>query len=47
MDQMKNQEITIVMGVLNAKVDNGRENNVVGPFGLCERNDRGDRCVGL
>lgn len=43
--QCKRHEINIVMGDLNAKVGKGRVDRVVGPFGLGERNDRGDRFV--
>jgi len=39
----KSQEITIVMGDWNAKIGEGQENDVVGRFGLGQRNDRGDR----
>ena len=35
------------MGDLNAKVGSGREGKTVGPHGLGERNDRGDRLVQL
>ena len=43
--QAKTHEITIIMGDLNAKVGVGREEEVVGCFGLGERNERGDRWV--
>lgn len=33
------------MGDLNAKVGQGRVDQVVGPFGLEERNDRVDKLV--
>ena len=42
--QCRTNEITI-MGDLNAKVGSGREGKTVGPHGLGERNDRGDRLV--
>uniref|UniRef100_A0A0P4VZ55 Endonuclease/exonuclease/phosphatase domain-containing protein n=1 Tax=Scylla olivacea TaxID=85551 RepID=A0A0P4VZ55_SCYOL len=38
-------EVTLVMGDLNAKVGEGRSGNVVGSFGLGERNERGDKWV--
>ena len=41
--QCRTNEITIIMGDLNAKVGSGREGKTVGPHG--ERNDRGDRLV--
>jgi len=43
--QCKRHEINIVLGDLNAKVGKGRVEQVVGPFGLGERNDRGDKFV--
>ena len=43
--QCKRHEINIVLGDLNAKVGKGRVELVVGPFGLGERNDRGDKFV--
>lgn len=43
--QCKSQEVVIVMGDLNAKVGRGRQDEIVGPFGLGERNERGDRWV--
>ena len=42
--QCKSQEIVITMGDLNAKVGSTAD-EVVGPFGLGERNERGDRWV--
>ena len=39
--QCKPHEFTVVMGDLNAKVGRGRVENIVGPFGLGERNERG------
>lgn len=32
----------MIMNDFNAKVGNGKEGNVVGEYGLEERNDRGD-----
>lgn len=42
-DQCKKHEIPIVMGDINAKVGEDSEEEVVGPFGLGERNERGER----
>lgn len=44
-DKIKKKDITIIMGDLNAKVGQGREDKVVGDFGLGIRNERGDRFV--
>ena len=41
--QCKSQDINIIMGDLNAKIGAGRQGRVVGPYGLGERNERGDR----
>ena len=41
----KKGEITIIMGDFNAKVGAGAVGNVVGNFGLGDRNNRGDRLV--
>jgi len=41
----KNNEVLIVMGDLTSKVGRGKEDNVVGPHGLGERNDRGNLWV--
>lgn len=43
--QCKSYEINLVMGDLNAKIGQGRVGRVVGPFGLGERNERGERFV--
>uniref|UniRef100_A0A8D8UV16 Craniofacial development protein 2 n=2 Tax=Cacopsylla melanoneura TaxID=428564 RepID=A0A8D8UV16_9HEMI len=39
----KNQDVTIVMGDLNAKIGQGEQDEWVGKHGLGERNERGDR----
>ena len=41
--QAGSQDVLVVMGDLNAKVGSGTGGRVVGPFGLGERNERGDR----
>ncbi|XP_042868920.1 craniofacial development protein 2-like [Penaeus japonicus] len=41
----RSNEITIIMGDWNAKVGSEREGKIVGPHGLGERNDRGDKLV--
>lgn len=43
--QCRMHELTVGMGDLNAKVGRGRMEDIVGPFGLGERNERGDRFV--
>ena len=43
--QSKSQEIMVTMGDFNAKVGRGRFEDVVGPFGLGERNFRGERLI--
>ena len=43
--QCKPEEITLVVGDLNAKVFRGRSVEVVGKYGLGQRNERGDRWV--
>ena len=43
--QCKSQEVTMVMGDFNAKVGEGRFEDVVGPYGLGERNFRGERLI--
>src|SRR5215469_4252685 len=44
-DQCKQHEMIVVMGDLNAKVGNEHFDEVVGPCGLVERNDRGERWI--
>ena len=39
----KNHEVNIVMGDLNAKIGKGKEDSLIGQFGLGDRNERGDR----
>ena len=43
--QCKSNDIVIVLGDLNAKVGQGTEGKAVGPHGIGERNERGDRWV--
>ena len=43
--QCKSNDIVIVLGDLNAKVGQGIEGKAVGPHGIGERNERGDRWV--
>lgn len=40
--KLKKHDLTIIMGDYNAKVGEGRTSEIVGPFGLGERNTRGD-----
>uniref|UniRef100_A0A8D9ASD9 Craniofacial development protein 2 n=1 Tax=Cacopsylla melanoneura TaxID=428564 RepID=A0A8D9ASD9_9HEMI len=42
MKKLKKHEVTITMGDFNAKIGAGRTSEFVGPFGLGDRNDRGD-----
>lgn len=41
----KKEDINIVLGDLNAKVGSNRVADIVGPFGIGDRNERGDRLV--
>lgn len=41
--QFNKSDMTIVMGDWNAKIGKGERGNLVGAFGLGERNERGDR----
>ena len=43
--QCKSQELTFVMGDFNAKVGCGKSGSIVGPHGLGDRNERGDRII--
>jgi hypothetical protein len=43
--QCKSDDIIYVMGDFNAKVGDKRIDNTVGPFGLGNKNDRGDNLV--
>lgn len=42
---VKRHEVNIIMGDLNSKVGDQRVQNIVGPFGLGVRNDRGDMLI--
>lgn len=42
MSKCKSQERIFVIGDLNAKVDNGRDEDIVGQYGLGQRNNRGE-----
>lgn len=39
------EEVTVIMGNVNAKVDKGRVEKVIGGHGLENRNVRGDRLI--
>lgn len=41
----KKQDVNIIMGDFNAKIGNGQFEEIVGPYGLGERNERGDRLL--
>ena len=45
MQHCKRHDVIFVMGDLNAKVGRGREESIVGDYGLGERNARGNRWV--
>ena len=42
---VKSSEYLIVMGDFNAKIGRSRVGSTAGPFGLGERNERGDRLL--
>ena len=42
---LKSQDIKIVMGDFNAKVGSERVENIVGPWGIGEENERGERLI--
>lgn len=42
MRKLRKEDVTIVMGDFNAKIGRGRTSEAVGPFGLGEKNERGD-----
>src|SRR5688572_20449866 len=41
----KGRECLVVMGDFNGKVGNGREENIIGPYGLGTRNENGERLI--
>src|SRR5688572_22251357 len=43
----KGRECLVVMGDFNEKVGNGREENIIGPYGLGTRNENGERLMFL
>lgn len=44
-EQLKNNNVTVVMGDFNAKVGYGKEGYTVGNFGLGTRNERGNQLI--
>ena len=45
MKQLKSQDVKIVMGDFNAKVGSLRSEEIVGPWGLGDKNERGERLI--
>ena len=45
MKYLKSQDVKIVMGDFNAKVGSARKEDIVGPWGLGDRNERGERLI--
>ena len=41
--EVASTDVLVVMGDFNAKVGKGKEEDIIGEFGLGERNERGDR----
>ena len=41
--KLPKKDMTVIMGDFNAKIGSGRSGDMIGPFGLGERNERGDR----
>ncbi len=44
-DQVKSNEALVVMGDLNAEVGQERNGNIVGPCGMGEKNERGEKLI--
>lgn len=42
LEKLPKQDLNIVMGDFNSKIGKGREGDFIGPYGLGERNDRGN-----
>ena len=45
MKQLKSQDVGIILGDFNSKVGGERIETTIGPFGIGEKNDRGDRLI--
>ena len=45
LDQVKSNEVLVVMGDLNANVGQERNGNIVGPCGVGEKNERGEELI--
>ena len=45
LDQVKSNEVLVVMGDLNANVGQEQNGNIVGPCGIGEKNERGEKLI--
>ena len=43
--QVKSTDVVVVMGDFNAKIGKGRQQDIVGDFGIGTRNERGERLL--